>query len=406
MLALFKLALRNIGRHKGRTGLTLASIVFGVVALILSGGFIEDTIIETGESMIHSYSGHLQVARKGYATYGSQNPDKYLIEEPEKLRQKLAGEQAVDDVLLRLAFSGLLGNGRTDWAISGEGVEPEREARLGSYITLSAGRQLEAKDAFGMMIGQGVARALKIKPGESVTLLVNTAGGAANALEFEIVGVFQTFSKDYDARAVRIPLAAAQELLATPGAHTMVLSLKETRDTDAVAGRLRGGLASAGFELQTWVELNEFYTQTVTLYQQQFGFLVVIILIMLLLSVSNTVNMGVFERVSEFGTMLALGDRSSHVFGLIVTENVLLGLIGSTLGTLLGIALAIQISAVGIPMPPPPNADLGYTSRILVVPAYIALAFATGLIATTLASLAPARRVSRMDIAEALRQGI
>jgi putative ABC transport system permease protein len=309
-------------------------------------------------------------------------------------------------VLLRLAFSGLLGNGRTDWAISGEGVEPEREARLGSYITLSAGRQLEAKDAFGMMIGQGVARALKIKPGESVTLLVNTAGGAANALEFEIVGVFQTFSKDYDARAVRIPLAAAQELLATPGAHTMVLSLKETRDTDAVAGRLRGGLASAGFELQTWVELNEFYTQTVTLYQQQFGFLVVIILIMLLLSVSNTVNMGVFERVSEFGTMLALGDRSSHVFGLIVTENVLLGLIGSTLGTLLGIALAIQISAVGIPMPPPPNADLGYTSRILVVPAYIALAFATGLIATTLASLAPARRVSRMDIAEALRQGI
>lgn len=406
MLALLKLALRNIGRHKGRTGLTMASIVFGVVALILSGGFIEDTIIETGESMIHSYSGHLQVARKGYSTYGSQNPDKYLIEEPEKLRQKLAGEQSVDDVLLRLAFSGLLGNGRTDWAISGEGVEPEREARLGSYITLSAGRQLEAKDAFGMMIGQGVARALKLKPGDSVTLLVNTAGGAANALEFEIVGVFQTFSKDYDARAVRIPLTAAQELLATAGAHTVVLSLKRTIDTDAVAQRLRGGLQNAGFELQTWVELNEFYTQTVTLYQQQFGFLVVIILVMLLLSVSNTVNMGVFERVSEFGTMLALGDRSSHVFRLIVMENLLLGLLGSTLGSLLGIALAAQISAVGIPMPPPPNADLGYTSRILVVPAYVALAFGTGLIATALASLAPARRVSRMDIAEALRQGI
>lgn len=406
MLAIFKLALRNIGRHKGRTGLTLASIVFGVVALILSGGFIEDTIIETGESMIHSYSGHLQVARNGYATFGSQNPDKYLIDAPEKLRQKLAGDQSVDDILLRLNFSGLLGNGRTDWAISGEGVEPGREARLGSYITLSAGRQLEGKDAFGMMIGQGVALALKLKPGDSVTLLVNTAGGAANALEFEIVGVFQTFSKDYDARAVRIPLAAAQELLATAGAHTVVFSLKQTRDTDAVAERLRAGLQGAGFEMQTWIELNEFYTQTVTLYQQQFGFLVVIILVMLLLSVSNTVNMGVFERVSEFGTMLALGDRSSHVFRLIVTENLLLGLLGSTLGAVLGIVLAIQISAVGIPMPPPPNADLGYTSRILIVPAYIALAFATGLIATTLASLAPARRVSRMDIAEALRQGI
>lgn len=406
MLSLLKLSLRNIGRHKGRTGLTLASIVFGVVALILSGGFIEDTIVETGESMIHSYSGHLQVSRKGYATYGSQNPEKYLIESPEKLRQKLAGEHGVEDVLLRLGFSGLLGNGRSDWAIIGEGVEPAREARLGSYITLSAGRQLEAKDQFGMMIGQGVASSLKLKPGDPVTLLVNTAGGAANALEFEIVGVFQSFSKDYDARAVRIPLAAAQELLATAGAHTVVVSLKQTRDTDSFAKRQQESLAGAGFDLMTWVELNDFYTQTVTLYQQQFGFLVIIILVMLLLSVSNTVNMGVFERVGEFGTMLAIGDPSRHVFRLIVTENLMLGLIGGTLGVGIGIALAIQISAVGIPMPPPPNADLGYTSRILIVPGYIALAFATGLVATVLASLAPAKRVSRMDIAEALRQGM
>jgi putative ABC transport system permease protein len=406
MLAILKLALRNVGRHKGRTGLTLVSIVFGVAALILSGGFIEDTIVEVGESMIHSYSGHLQVSRQGYATFGSQSPEKYLIDAPEQLRQKLAAQRGVDDVLLRIGFSGLLSNGRSDWAIIGEGVEPEREARLGSYITLSAGRQLAAKDQFGMMIGQGVARSLKLKPGDAVTLLVNTAGGAANSLEFELVGVFQTFSKDYDARAVRIPLAAAQELLATGGAHTAVISLKQTRDTDALATSLRAKPPGAGFELKTWVELNDFYTQTVTLYQQQFGFLVVIILIMLLLSVSNTVNMGVFERVGEFGTMLALGDPSKHVFRLIVTENLLLGLIGGLLGVAIGITLAIQISAVGIPMPPPPNADLGYTSRILIVPGYIALAFATGLVATVLASLAPARRVSRMQIAEALRQGM
>lgn len=406
MLPLLKLALRNIGRHKGRTGLTLASVVFGVVALILSGGFIEDTIIETGESMIHSYSGHLQISRKGYATYGSQNPEKYLIEAPENLRKKLSVEPGVEDVLLRLSFSGLLGNGRSEWAINGEGVEPKREARLGSYITLSAGRQLEEKDRFGMMIGQGVARSLKLKPGDFVTLLVNTAGGAANALEFEVIGVFQTFSKDYDARAVRIPLAAAQELLATAGAHTAVISLKLTPDTYSVAGQLRPDLSRAGFELMTWVDLNDFYTQTVTLYKQQFGFLVIIILIMLLLSVSNTVNMNVFERVSEFGTMLAIGDRTSHVFSLIVTENLLLGLIGGMLGVGIGIGLAAQISAIGIPMPPPPNADLGYTSRILIVPEYIGLAFATGLVASTLASVAPARRVSRMDIAEALRQGI
>lgn len=406
MFELFKLAMRNVFRHRGRTLMTLASIVFGVAALILAGGFIEDTIVETGESMIRSSTGHLQVARQGYWQYGTRSPEKYLMEDPENLRRELAAALGVEDVMLRIGFSGLLGNGRTDWPIIGEGVEPAREKRLASYITVVAGRRLTDGDAFGMMIGQGVAKALKLKPGDPVTLLVSTTGGATNLLEFQVIGVFQTFSKDYDARAVRIPLAAAQELLATPGAHIAVVLLKNTMDTDRVAGSMGDRLNHQGYEMKTWVELNTFYTQTVTLYRQQFGFLVVIILAMLLMSVSNTVNMGIFERVSEFGTMMALGDRSSRVFALVVIESFWLGLLGAVGGVVVGIALAKAISLVGISMPPPPNADQGYISHILVVPNVVALSFMVGVLAAVLASLRPARTISRKLIAEALRESV
>lgn len=406
MIDLFKLALRNVFRHRGRTMMTLGSILFGVVALILAGGFIEDTIVETGESMIRSSTGHLQVVRKGYWTFGSQKPEKYLIEDPEGLRKTLGSAPDVADVMFRVAFSGLLGNGKTDWSIIGEGIEPNREAKLASYITVVAGRQLKDEDAFGMMVGAGVAKALKLAPGNTVNLLVSTTGGATNLLEFQVVGVFQTFSKDFDARAVRIPLAAAQDLLATPGAHTAVLLLNKTSNTDVAADYLRAKLSAKTYEFKTWVELNEFYTQTVTLYQQQFGFLVVIILIMLLLSVSNTVNIGIFERVSEFGTMLAVGNRSARVFALIVVESLCLGVLGAVTGAAIGIGLATLISISGIPMPPPPNADQGYISRVLVVPEIVMLAMAVGVVAGVLASLLPARKVSRMHIADALRQGV
>lgn len=406
MFGLFKLAGRNVFRHRGRTAMTLASIVFGVAALILAGGFIEDTIVETGESMIRSSTGHLQVARQGYWQYGVRSPEKYLMENPETLRRELAAAPGVEDVMLRIGFSGLLGNGRTDWSIVGEGVEPSREKRLASYITVLAGRRLEDGDKFGMMIGQGVAKALKLQPGDPVTLLVSTTGGATNLLEFQVTGVFQTFSKDYDARAVRISLAAAQELLATSGAHTGVVLLKNTVDTDRVASWMQDKLGNQAYEIKTWVELNVFYTQTVTLYRQQFGFLVVIILAMLLMSVSNTVNMGIFERASEFGTMMAMGDRSSHVFLLIVFESLWLGLLGSLGGVLVGIVLAQVISMVGIPMPPPPNADQGYISHILVVPKVVALSFIVGTAAAVLASFRPARTVSRKPIADALREGV
>jgi len=406
VFGLFKLASRNVFRHRGRTLMTLASIVLGVAALILAGGFIEDTIVETGESMIRSSTGHLQVTRQGYWQYGARSPEKYLMENPETLRRELVVAPGVDDVMLRIGFSGLLGNGRTDWAIVGEGVEPAREKRLASYITVVAGRRLIDGDAFGMMIGQGVAKALKLKPGDPVTLLVSTAGGATNLLEFQVTGVFQTFSKDYDARVVRIPLAAAQELLATPGAHTAVVLLKNTVDTNRVARSMYDKLSRQGYEMKTWVELNSFYTQTVTLYRQQFGFLVVIILAMLLMSVSNTVNMGIFERASEFGTMMALGDHSSHVFSLVVIESFWLGLLGALGGVVVGIALAKAISLVGIPMPPPPNADQGYISHILVVPKVVVLSFIVGVVAAVLASLKPARTISRKPIAEALREGV
>ena len=135
------------------------------------------------------------------------------------------------------------------------------------------------------------------------------------------MGHFQTFSKDYDARAVRIPLAAAQDLLATTGVNTLVVSLKQTQDTEPMAAKLAQKYAGQGLEVKTWLKLNDFYAKTVKMYDVQFGVLRIIILLMVLLSVVNSVNMSVFERVGEFGTMMALGNRSRRVFTLIIAEN-------------------------------------------------------------------------------------
>jgi putative ABC transport system permease protein len=245
-----------------------------------------------------------------------------------------------------------------------------------------------------------------LKPGDQVTLLLNTTDGALNTADFVIVGVFQTYSKEFDARAVRIPLAAAQTLLDTEGVNAVVVSLKRTPDTSAVRSLLTHRLDTTVFELMSWQELNDFYAKTVVLYKWQFGVLQLIVLLMVLLSVANSVNMNTFERVGEFGTLMALGNRSGYVFRLILVENAIVGLIGGLLGVALGIVLALVISAIGIPMPPPPNANLGYTALIRIVPEEIAMAFAVGFLATAGASILPARRVVRIPVVDALRQSI
>jgi putative ABC transport system permease protein len=94
------------------------------------------------------------------------------------------------------------------------------------------------------------------------------------------------------------------------------------------------------------------------------------------------------------------------VFRLIVTESALLGFVGALLGVALGAGLAMGISAVGIPMPPPPNGNLGYTAIIRIVPSVIAMASAVGFCATLMAAFLPALKVSRTPIADALRANI
>lgn len=403
---MFKLALRNIFRQKTRTAMTLAAVITGVASIILAGGWVQDIYVQLGEALIHSQSGHLQIYRQGYFTAGSRSPEKYLLETPDNFRQQVADTTGVEQVMARLNFSGLLNNGKSDLPIIGEGVEPDLEAALGSSVQIITGQQLTNQDTFGILLGKGVAQALQLKPGDSVTLLANTLDGALNSLDFQVTGIFQSFSNDFDARAIRIPLAAAQELLGTAGVNALVVSLQHTAETDQIAAQLRQALAPSGLEIKTWVELNDFYEKTVELYKGQFGVLQIIILIMVLLSVANSVNMSIFERVGEFGTMMALGNRSSQVFWLIISENILLGLIGGGLGVATGTLLAIAISAIGIPMPPPPNADIGYIAHIQIVPSVLLLALGTGFTATVLAAILPAKQVSHIPVVEALRQNI
>ena len=403
---LIGLAARNIGRNRWRSALSLAAIACGVAGLILSGGFVRDLIFQLGEAVIHSQSGHIQVAKAGYFELGSRSPAKYLISPPEARRIQAEKIDHVTTVARRLEFSGLVSNGRSSYPIVGEGIEPEKEAKLGTYTVLRDGRALSKNDRYGALVGAGVARAMDLRPGSPISLVVPTVDGAMNTVDLQVVGTFQTYSKDYDDRAVRVSLATAQELLNTQGVNVLVLLLDKTRYTAIVARELGAEMRRLGLplEVRTWDQLNDFYLKTVALYKRQFGILRLIVLIMVTLAVTGAINMSVLERTGEFGTMRALGNKRRDVIRLVVTEAALMGLIGAVIGTILGASLAWAISTVGIPMPPPPNSNLGYMAHIRIVPSIAGGAFLVGVIATVLASLPAALRVSRLPVVEALRR--
>lgn len=402
---LARLAWRNAVRQRLRSAVTIGAVAAGVAALILAGGFVQDIFVQLGEALIHSQSGHLQVSRAGYRDAGARQPERYVIEPIEPLRKRIAAIPGVAEVMARAQFAGLLNNGRRDLPVLAEGVEPAREARLGTFVRIVAGRALRADDAYGAAIGKGLAEALALAPGDRATLVVATAAGAANTLDVEIVGVFQTFSRDYDARAVQVTLAAAHEALTHQGANTLAVLLDRTADTAPVKAALEAQI-DAALEVHAWQALNDFYDKTVALYERQFGVLGVIVLVMVLLGVSNSVNAALLERIGEFGTLRALGDPARRIAAMAMAEALLLGIAGAVLGVAIGVGGALAISAVGIPMPPPPNADLGYVAAIRVLPGTVVQAATTGIVATLLAAVVPTVRAVRIPIAAALARNV
>jgi putative ABC transport system permease protein len=400
---LLQLAGRNLLRHRVRTATALAAIAFGVAAMILAGGFVHDLYFQLGEALIRSQSGHLQVGKPAVFAQGSRSPEKHLIAAPDEVKAQLAQVPGVARTMARLSFSGLLNNGRVDVPIFGEGIEPAPEADLARSIRLLAGRLLEAGDRRGILVGEGLARSLKLEVGTPVTVVASTVDGAMNTGDFDVVGVFRSFSREYDERAVRLPLSAAQELLDTGDANLVVVLLERTEQTSAAAAAAQGRLAASGLAVKRWEEINDFYANTVALYDRQFVVLRLIILFMVLLGVANAVNMSVFERMSEFGTMRALGNRGRFVVALILVECLLLGVAGALAGVIAGALLSWLISAVGIPMPPPPNSNAGYTARILLLPEVAWQAFTIGAAAALLSGIVPALRARRVAIVDALR---
>ena len=402
---MLRIAIRNVLRQRSRAGITLAAIALGVATLVVSGGFVEDILVQLREATIRSQLGHLQIYRAGRFESGEQRPYDFMIERPAEVVKIAASLPGISTTARRLAFTGLASNGRGELPIVGLGVEPRPEALIGSALTLLSGRALAPNDRFGAIVGEGLAAAMKLDIGDRVNIVLSTVDGATNTLDFELVGIFRSLSKEYDARAIRIPLEAAQELTGTGSISAVVVLLRDTRSTETARALLEQRLP-ADYEIRTWRELADFYNSTSALYQRQFGFLQAIILVMVVLGVANTVSMTLHERTSEFGIVRALGRTSAYVFRLAVLEAALLGVIGAALGVAIGVALALAVSAIGIPMPPPPNSESGFTAAIRIVPAVIAIAFASGLVATVVAALLPARNLARIPVVEALRRAV
>ncbi len=412
-MILARLALRNLLRQRRRTALTLMVVVAGFLALSLAGGFMAQTFQGLSDAAIRGGLGHLQVMPPGAMEGDEAQSLEQSLPDGEALATRLRQDPAVSEVLPRIQFMGLLSSGAKSVAFLGTAVDPVLEPKHmataealkgGALLASGKGSHWLSADpaAREVILGLGLARSLGATVGGSLTLMSTTKDGALNAVDVDVVGLQDLGLRELNDRFLTVSLATADQLLDSAQARSRLsVVLKRPQDIAGAQARVQAQLP--GTSVKPWFELASFYKQVKLLYFAIFGFMGLVLFLVVLLATANTLLMSVMERVREFGVLRAMGLQPRQLLVLLQWEGAFLGLMGSALGLTVTLLLRAGLNALHLQMPAPPGTSHGYELNIHFVPA-VYFIVALGLQATLqVSALFPGLKAARLRIVEALR---
>jgi putative ABC transport system permease protein len=405
-----KLSWINVIRNTRRSLIAISIVALGAFSLIIAAGYVLASYEGLRESTIQGGLGHIQLALPNAFSDKEVDQGGFNTTQQKQIQQQLSKMPEVRLSTERILFEGLASTGDITIAIIGRGVNISKEQKITLFTPIIKGKnlpyniikdkQINEQDIYSAVIGEVLATDLKVNVGDSVTLLASTAYQGINAIDVTVVGINRSGIPEMDARSVMIPISAAKILRDSNTVNRLVISLHETQYTDHVSQKISERINQV--ELKSWLQLFPYYKNVVSLYNNIFGVMGCIILLVVLLSVNNTMVMAIMERVAESGTLRALGFSQKRISSLFALEGFIVGICGILGGVFIASLVIAFINMSLFEMPPPPGRSIGYPLIInWDLQAIFVVSFAL-LLSCTLAAWLPAKKMLKMDVINAI----
>ncbi len=409
---LFKMAIRNVFRHTRRTLITAAAIGVGLMFMIMIDSMFGGVENQVVRNILETDNSELVVYPAGVFENRFLFPLDTLIEDASVLSTELEADYAdVISATPRLRFAVFAIGPQAELFAVGVGIDPETDPKVFDLQNkIEEGRFLEADG--DLVIGSGLAKELNVGLGDPILVQTKSRRGVMDVREYEITGIVNTSNPLINANAVFITLADAQTILEAPGAASEInLHVKgKPRDTERlnVLGSKIGKDLGADFELYTWYDLNAGLFEIAGQKQSVGFFIAFIVIVIALVGIVNTMLLSIYERIPELGTMRAMGFSKGNIRWMMLAEGSIIGFFGGLFGVILGLGVVTYMTEVGmdfsslmgdfeLPMP----LDLHYRGEYNF--GYMAFTFFLGWIVSTVITLIPARKATRIEPSEALR---
>ena len=297
------------------------------------------------------------------------------------------------------------------------GVDPKLEAEVadvGDHMVAGRLDSLQPGE-YGVVLGAELARALRVFPGERVTLiapqgLVTPAGVLPRLKQFRVVGIFRVDHYEYDSGLALINLADAQRLYQlgdrVSGVRLKLTDLLESREVARELYQSLGG----DLAISDWTRSHANFFRAVEIEKRMMFIILTLIVTVAAFNVISTLVMVVTEKQSDIAILRTLGATPASVMKIFIVQGAVIGVLGTILGVVAGVLLALNIDVV-VPFLERLlriqflSKDVYYISELpsdLHLDDVVLIA-AVSLALSLLATIYPSWRAARVRPAEALR---
>ena len=253
-----------------------------------------------------------------------------------------------------------------------------------------------ANNEIPAVIGTRFAETANLSVGDNILVRWRDVNGTFDATDLTIAGIFNSSVPAVDNGQIWVSLEKLQQMTGMPGEATLLVT---GENTDLPAG-------VAGWEFKGHDVLFAELDQMIKTKSIGGSVFYLILLALALLAVFDTQVLSIFRRQREIGTYISMGMTRRQVVGLFTVEGAMHAVLALMLGAVYGIPILLYIGSKGLGMPEGTD-SFGLAAAQRIMPYYsVALVIGTVIlviIATTIVSYMPSRRIAKMNPTEAIR---
>jgi lipoprotein-releasing system permease protein len=297
------------------------------------------------------------------------------------------------------------------------GIDPRLEAQVSDVATsMIAGKLTDlVPGANRIVLGRMLAYQLQVEVGDSVTVMIPDSSAGDGSIvprlqSFEVAGVFEVGLEEQDSAVAFIDLEDAEALRGLAGPTGIRLKFQDIY-TAPVLARAAASHLDRPLEVRDWTQENEAYFRAIRIEKTMMGVLLMLIVAVAIFNIVATLVMVVSDKRTDIAILRTLGMTPRGIVAVFMTQGVLIGWIGTAIGVIAGVALALNVDVVApfieqvfhvhIMDDPDVYYTSGLPSEIHALDVVLIALAAMSL--TVLATVYPALQAAKTQPAEALR---